>query len=93
LTHLSRTWGRVILPQAFRTVIPMLGNYLIQMFKDSAVLSAITVIELMATAQGIGSSNFRYLEPLTMAAGLFLVISYPASRLINRLERRYAPQH
>ena len=89
----ARTWGRIILPQAIRTVVPMLGNYLIQMFKDSAVLSAITVVELMATAQAIGSSNFRYLEPLTMAALLFLAVSYPASRLVNRLERRYAPQH
>lgn len=89
----ARTWGRIILPQAVRTVVPMLGNYLIQMFKDSAVLSAITVVELMATAQSIGSSSFRYLEPLTMAAILFLAISYPASRLVNRLERRYAPQH
>lgn len=88
-----RTWGRIILPQAVRTVVPMLGNYLIQMFKDSAVLSAITVVELMATAQSIGSSSFRYLEPLTLAALLFLAISYPASRLVNRLERRYAPQH
>ncbi|GAB4097967.1 ectoine/hydroxyectoine ABC transporter permease subunit EhuD [Sinomonas halotolerans] len=89
----SRTWGRVILPQALRSVVPMLGNYLIQMFKDSAVLSAITVVELLATAQAIGTSNFRYLEPLTIAAVLFLAISYPSSRLISRLERRYAPQH
>ena len=89
----ARTWSRIILPQAIRTVVPMLGNYLIQMFKDSAVLSAITVVELMATAQAIGSSSFRYLEPLTLAALLFLAISYPASRLVNRLERRYAPQH
>lgn len=88
-----RTWGRIILPQALRLVVPMLGNYLIQMFKDSAVLSAITVVELLATAQAIGSSNFRYLEPLTIAAVLFLLISYPSSRLVNRLERRYAPQH
>ncbi|MCH6468439.1 ectoine/hydroxyectoine ABC transporter permease subunit EhuD [Sinomonas terrae] len=89
----TRVWGRVILPQALRTVVPMLGNYLIQMFKDSAVLSAITVVELLGTAQAIGSSNFRYLEPLTIAAILFLIISYPSSRLVNRLERRYAPQH
>lgn len=89
----SRVWGRIILPQALRTVVPVMGNYLIQMFKDSAVLSAITVVELMATAQAIGTSNFRYLEPLTLAALLFLLVSYPASRLVNRLERRYAPKH
>ncbi|TFD65324.1 ectoine/hydroxyectoine ABC transporter permease subunit EhuD [Cryobacterium ruanii] len=88
----TRVWFRIILPQAVRTVIPMLGNYLIQMFKDSAVLSAITVVELMATAQSIGTSTYRYLEPLTMAGALFFLVSYPASRLVNKLERRYAPK-
>jgi polar amino acid transport system permease protein len=85
------TWTRVILPQAIRPVIPALGNYLIQMFKDSAVLSGITVFELLGHAQAIGSSSFRYIEPLTIAAVLFLLVSYPASVLVRRLERRLAP--
>jgi polar amino acid transport system permease protein len=85
------TWTRIVLPQAVRSVIPVLGNYLIQMFKDSAVLSAITVFELLAHAQSIGSDNFRYLEPLTIAGLLFLLVSYPASQLVRRLERRLAP--
>ncbi|NNG20347.1 ectoine/hydroxyectoine ABC transporter permease subunit EhuD [Naumannella sp. ID2617S] len=84
------TWRRIVLPQAIRVVLPMMGNYLIAMFKDSAVLSAITVVDLMATAQSIGSSNFRYLEPLTIAGLLFLLVSYPASVLISRLEARHA---
>jgi polar amino acid transport system permease protein len=84
------TWTRVILPQALRRVIPALGNYLIQMFKDSAVLSAITVFELLAHAQSIGSSSFRYLEPLTFTGLLFLLVSYPASLLVRTLERRFA---
>jgi polar amino acid transport system permease protein len=88
---IGSTWTRIILPQAVRLVIPMLGNYLIQMFKDSAVLSAITVFELLAHAQAIGSNNFRYLEPLTIAGLLFLLVSYPASQIVRRLERRLAP--
>ncbi|MBF8184760.1 ectoine/hydroxyectoine ABC transporter permease subunit EhuD [Nonomuraea sp. K274] len=90
---IGATWTRIILPQAVRSVIPILGNYLIQMFKDSAVLSAITVFELLAHAQAIGSSNFRYLEPLTIAGLLFLLVSYPASQMVRRLERRLAPSH
>jgi len=84
------TWTRIVLPQAVRTIVPMQGNYLIQMFKDSAILSAITVVELLGAAQKIGSSNYRYLEPLTIAALLFLAISYPSSIAIRRLERRLA---
>ncbi len=86
----SATWMRIILPQAVRTVIPALGNYLVQMFKDSAVLSAITVFELLAHAQAIGSSSFRYLEPLTLAGLLFFLVSYPSSQLVRLLERRLA---
>lgn len=81
------TWMRVILPQAVGTTIPMLGNYLILMFKDSAVLSAITVVELLAVAQRIGSANFRYLEPLTIAGLIFLVVSFLASSGVRALER------
>lgn len=88
----ARVWFRIVLPQAFRTVVPMLGNYLIMMFKDSAVLSAITVIELMATAQRIGISEFRYLEPFTIAAILYFLVSYPSSLIVNRLEARLATQ-
>lgn len=85
------TWARVILPQAIRSVIPVLGNYLVQMFKDSAVLSAITVFELLNAAQSIGSSSFRYLEPLTLAGVLFFIVSFPASHFFRTLEHRLAP--
>jgi len=88
---LGRTWTRIVLPQALRSVVPLLGNYLIQMFKDSAVLFAITVYELMGHALALGSSSYRYLEPLTIAGLLFFLVSYPSSHLVRILERRLAP--
>jgi polar amino acid transport system permease protein len=87
----TNTWARVILPQAVRSVVPVLGNYMVQMFKDSAVLSAITVFELLNAAFSIGSSSYRYIEPLTLAGLLFLLISVPASHAFRTLERRLAP--
>ena len=87
---LGRTWTRIVLPQALRSVVPMLGNYLVQMFKDSAVLFAITVYELMGHALAVGSSSYRYLEPLTIAGLLFFLVS-PSSHLVRILERRLAP--
>lgn len=84
------TWTRIVLPQAVRSIVPMLGNYWIQMFKDSAILSAITTAELLYVGLTIGSSEFRYLEPLTLVGLLFLAVSYPAAVLIRRLERRLA---
>ncbi|GLY71479.1 ectoine/hydroxyectoine ABC transporter permease subunit EhuD [Amycolatopsis taiwanensis] len=87
---LRRRWQAVVLPQAVRAVVPALGNYLMQMFKDSAILSAITVFELLGHATAIGSGNYRYLEPYTLVGILFLVVSYPAAKLIRRLELRLA---
>lgn len=83
-------WQSVVLPQAVRAVIPALGNYLVQMFKDTAILAAITVPELLSHATAIGSSSYRYVEPFTLVGILFLLVSYPVARLIRRLELRLA---
>jgi polar amino acid transport system permease protein len=84
------TWTRIILPQAIPPMYPALGNYLVAMFKESAQLSAITVVELTLTATTIGTETFRYVEPITMAGVLYLLLSYPSSLLVQRLEARYA---
>ena len=83
--HAYRT---IILPQAIRPIVPALGNYLIAMFKDTPVLSAITVVELMLQAKNIGSQTFRYIEPITMAGLFFLLISLCAAWLVRRMENR-----
>jgi polar amino acid transport system permease protein len=81
-----RTYTGVVLPQAIRSVIPALGNYLVAMFKDTPVLSAITVVELMQQAKNIGSDTFRYLEPITMVGVFFLIISITFAALVRRVE-------
>ncbi|MFI6577557.1 ectoine/hydroxyectoine ABC transporter permease subunit EhuD [Nocardiopsis sp. NPDC050513] len=86
----SRTWGAIVLPQAIRKVIPALGNYLIAMFKDTPMLFAIGVAELLTEAQRIGSASFRVVEAYTLVGFLFLAVSIPSAIIIRRLERRYA---
>lgn len=81
-------WINIILPQAIPPIIPMLGNYLISMFKDTPLLSAITVVEMLQTAKIVGSASFRYLEPFTIVGFLFLLLSYPSALLIKHLEMR-----
>ena len=83
-----QTWRLVILPQAIPPVVPAFGNYFIAMFKDTPMLSAITVLELLQTAKIIGSETFRYLEPLTMVGVLFLILSLVASAGVRWTERR-----
>jgi len=85
----SRVWRSVILPQAIPRVLPALGNYVIAMFKETPLLSAITVLEMLAVAKDLGGQTFRYLEPLTLVGLLFLLVSLPASLTVRRLERRF----
>ncbi|WJD70980.1 ectoine/hydroxyectoine ABC transporter permease subunit EhuD [Pseudomonas asiatica] len=78
----------VILPQAIRPILPPLGNYLIAMLKDTPVLSAITVVEIMQQAKNVGSESFRYLEPITLVGLFFLALSIALAYLVRRLEVR-----
>jgi polar amino acid transport system permease protein len=87
---IRRVWLGIVLPQSIRTVVPMLGNQVIGMFKESSLLSTITVMELLAQGNNIGSINFRYVEPLTMVGALYFVISYTAARLVRGSEARDA---
>lgn len=87
------TWRAIILPQAIPPVVPALGNYVIGMFKDTPLLSAITVVEVLQTAKIIGSRSFRYLEPLTVVGVLLLVVSLAASYLVRKLETRLGSRY
>ena len=81
-----RTAVGVVLPQAIPPVVPALGNYLVAMFKDTPLLSAITVVELLQQSKIIGSTTFRYTEPLTLVGVLFLLLSLVAAWGVRRLE-------
>jgi polar amino acid transport system permease protein len=85
------TTFKVILPQAIPPVVPALGNYLVAMFKDTPLLSAITVLEMLQQAKILGSESFRYIEPLTLVGLAFLVMSLLAAVAIRALERRFKP--
>lgn len=83
-----QVFRNVVLPQSVPAILPGLGNYLIAMFKDTPILSAIAVVELMQRAKIIGSETFRYLEPITIVGLFFLAMSLGAAMLVRVLERR-----
>ncbi|MEU9354082.1 ectoine/hydroxyectoine ABC transporter permease subunit EhuD [Streptomyces griseoloalbus] len=85
---LRRTWTAVILPQAVRRVVPALGNYVISMLKDTPMLMAITVLEMLGEARLFSQQHFQFTEPLTVIGFAFIVISYLASLALRALERR-----
>jgi polar amino acid transport system permease protein len=85
-----RTWIAIILPQAIRAAAPSLANYIIGLFKDSSLVAVVTVTELMRVALREANDSFRYIEPLTMAAVIYFLLSNVAAFGATRLERHLA---
>ena len=83
-----RRYRAVVLPQAIPPIVPVLGNYLLTMFKDTTLLSAIAVMELLQVAKIIGSDNFRYMEPLTIIGVFFILLSIVSATGISWVESR-----
>lgn len=82
------TFKNIILPQAIPPIVPALGNYLVALFKETPLLSAIAVLELMQTAKMLGSETFRYTEPITLVGLIFLLMSLVSASGIRWVEHR-----
>jgi polar amino acid transport system substrate-binding protein len=78
----------IILPQAFRLVIPPMTNDFIAMFKDSSIVSVITMVELTKVYGMLAMSTYDYIGLGLMTAGIYFALSYPASIFANHLERK-----
>lgn len=78
----------VILPQAFRRVIPPLVNELIMLIKDSSLLSVIALTELMRAGEHIRTRTYKDFEIFTAIALIYFVITYTLSKILGYLERR-----
>ncbi len=79
---------RIVLPQAIRNVIPVFGNYLIMMIKDTSLLAYISVFELLLRTQTYASQTFLTIESYTILAGAYLIISLPMSQVVKYIEKK-----
>ena len=77
---------RVVLPQAFRRMVPPLVNQTIIQLKNTSLASIVTVAELVYQAQAVSARTYRPLEVYTAVALLYLVLVLPASAVSRRLE-------
>lgn len=81
-------WGKVILPQVFIASIPALVNEFTQVLKATALLSTITIVELMRVSQQIFSRNYHPVEVLTGTFILYFLMCFVVSRSASVLETR-----
>ncbi|HAL15631.1 MAG TPA: amino acid ABC transporter permease [Anaerolineaceae bacterium] len=78
----------IIVPQAVRVILPPMGNELITLLKDTALVSAVAIPELTRRGREFSSANFNPIETWTMVALLYLVMTLLATRLVAYLEKK-----
>ena len=86
----GQTMRHIVLPQAFRIIIPPTGNEFIAMMKDSALVSFMGVWELLFRAQKVGRQYFHSFETLLIAAAFYWMLTIIFSAFQDRLERHMA---
>ncbi|HSF64979.1 MAG TPA: amino acid ABC transporter permease [Paracoccaceae bacterium] len=84
-------WQRfrhIVFPQAFRTILPPLGNDFVAMVKDSSLVSVLGVTDITQLGKVIAAGNFRYMETYNVVALLYLTMTVSLSLVLRRLEAR-----
>jgi polar amino acid transport system permease protein len=87
LSYLQRM-RYVIVPQAFRLVIPVLLSLSISLFKDTSLVSTLGVADLMYQGRVVATETYRPIEILTSVAAIYFLMAFPVSMLTRRLELR-----
>jgi len=85
----SEVLRKIVLPQAWRRVLPILASTWVSLFKDTSLVSVIAVGELAHTAMQIRSQSFRVLEMLTAMAGIYWLFGYPQAKIVDWIHRKY----
>ncbi|EKQ58085.1 MULTISPECIES: amino acid ABC transporter permease [unclassified Clostridium] len=79
---------QVVIPQAFKNILPALGNEFIAIIKDSSMVSVIGVAELMYNAGIVRGNTALGLEPIIVAAIIYFILTFTLSRILGYIERR-----
>lgn len=79
----------VVLPQAFKNILPALGNEFIAVIKESSIVSVVGVGELMFQTGVIQGASFKPFIPLVFASLIYFVLTFGLSRILSLVEKRY----
>jgi glutamate/aspartate transport system permease protein len=85
-----QTMGHVVLPQAFRNMVPVLLTQTIILFQDTSLVYVISATDFLGAASKIANRDYRLVEMYTFVAVVYFVISYTLSQLVRRLQDRIA---
>lgn len=79
---------RIILPQAFKIMVPPLGNNFIILIKDTSLVSTITVIEITMRAQMLIGTSYKAFEMYLLAAILYAILTSTVAFVLHRVEKK-----
>jgi glutamate/aspartate transport system permease protein len=85
-----QTMGKVVLPQAFRNMLPVLLTQTIILFQDTSLVYVISATDFLGAASKVANRDYRLVEMYTFVAVVYFVISYGLSTLVKRLQDRIA---
>ncbi|MBV8840418.1 MAG: amino acid ABC transporter permease [Alphaproteobacteria bacterium] len=85
-----QTTRDIVLPQAVRRVLPVLASTWVSLFKDTSLVSVISVGELAYNSMRLRAQTYRVLEMLTAMAAIYWALGYPQAKLVDWINRRYA---
>jgi len=80
---------QIVIPQAWRRVLPVLASTWVSLFKDTSLVSVIAVGELAHVAMQIRSQSFRVLEMLTAMAAIYWLLGYPQAKLVDWIQKKF----
>ena len=86
----KQTMMKIILPQAIRNILPALGNEFIMMLKETSLASTFFLGDIMTSYQIVRGATYLTLEPLTIIAIIYLFITFPLSKIVERFEKKMA---
>ncbi|MPM58638.1 Arginine transport system permease protein ArtQ [bioreactor metagenome] len=84
----AMTMRLIIIPQAFKNILPALGNEFITIIKESSIVSVIGIGELMYKADTVRGNTALPFEPLIVAAVIYFLLTFSLSKLLGNIERR-----
>jgi len=85
----AQVMARIVLPQALMRVLPALATTWVSLFKDTSLVSIISVADLSYVSLKIRTESFRIFEVLTAMAAIYWMMGYPQAKLVDWLHRRY----
>jgi glutamate/aspartate transport system permease protein len=85
-----QTMGYIVLPQAFRNMVPVLLTQTIILFQDTSLVYVISATDFLGAASKVANRDYRLVEMYTFVAVVYFIVSYSLSLLVKRLQNRIA---